>query len=451
MMQLGKTIREGLGRQAAAPQVQHPDADLLTSFLEQTLPQAERQQVMRHLSLCGDCREVVALALPEMEVSPVAVAQPEASGWTSSPWTSWIGLRWAATAAAVLLIAGTVTVYRSGNQPSGIAKIVDGPDAVANLKVRQAEASAEKRSLPTAPLAAQNEGAAPQNTVARAQKDRSAESKPAEAAPLMASAVQPPSPVNAVETKSKKTADEARSDQLGATMAKATQPPLVPPSAEALSQPNLSSSAKVAQLERPVAVAGAMPAATGNANPFPSGSGRALRESNEPVLQTYNQPEGVFTVQTNQPRSNVTFRGRESAALMRQREPMGVGMFSNPPMPNAPSLNRRWQVTSDGQLKRSHAIGEDFHPVHVADGIFFKSVAESGSEVWAGGVGGALYHSTDDGKSWMKLMPSAGDQALIADVTAIRATGRGAAELDTSNAERWITIDGGQHWRKTTN
>jgi hypothetical protein len=51
----------------------------------------------------------------------------------------------------------------------------------------------------------------------------------------------------------------------------------------------------------------------------------------------------------------------------------------------------------------------------------------------------------------MKLMPSAGDQALIADVTAIRATGRGAAELDTSNAERWITIDGGQHWRKISN
>ncbi len=435
MMQLGKAIREGLARQAAAPQVEHPDADLLSSFLEQTLPQAERQQVMQHLSLCGDCREVVALSLPEMESVPVAAAQPEASIWKR-----WLVVRWAAAAAAVLVIAGTVTVYRSSYQPHQMAAIVDGPDAIASQKARQAK-PAEAATVTTKTEVARNEVAQ--------EAPKPEPKRETEAAPMMASAAAP-----AVAAKSK-AADEARSDQLNATIAKAVQPPLVPPSAEALSQPNLSTQAKVAPLERPVQVAGAMPAAAGNANPFPPGNGRALIASSEPPVQTYDQPGGVFTVQRSQPKSNVTFRGREAAMLgegvSRRREPLGVGMFSNPPMPNAPSLNRRWQVTPDGQLKRSHAIGEEFHPVFVADGIFFKSVAEIGSEVWAGGIGGALYHSTDDGKSWMKLMPSAGDQALIADVTAIRATGRGAAELDTSKGERWITIDGGQHWRKTSN
>jgi len=436
MMQLGKAIREGLARQAAAPRVEHPDAGLLTSFLEQTLPQAERQQVLQHLSLCGDCREVVALSLPEMESVPLAVAQPE-----TSIWKRWLVVRWAATAAAVLLIAGTVTVYRSGNQPHQLAAIVDGPDAVANRAARQAqpaEAPAAKGDV----AAARNDVVATTKSEVRPEAAKKSEAKHEAAPPsLMASAA--PAPLAKA-----KTIDEIRKDQLNADLAKAVQSPMAPSPSETLSQPNLSSPAKVATLERPMQVSGAMPAAAGNASPFPPGSGRALRDSNEPVLQTYNQPDGVFTVQKEQPKPSIMFGGRPrsdsfaSAATFRRQE---NSLFSHP----MPSLSQRWQVTPDGQLKRSHAIGEDFHPVHVADGIFFKSVAENGSEVWAGGIGGALYHSTDDGKSWMKVMPSAGDQALIADVTAIRATGHGAAELETSNSERWITVDGGQHWRKS--
>jgi photosystem II stability/assembly factor-like uncharacterized protein len=129
---------------------------------------------------------------------------------------------------------------------------------------------------------------------------------------------------------------------------------------------------------------------------------------------------------------------------------MGVGMFSNPPappIPNAPMLNHGWSVTTNGLLQRSHGVN-DSHTVRVADGVFFKAVAESGMEIWAGGIGGALYHSTDDGRSWMKVMPSAGDQPLIADIVAIHASHRGAAELNTSAGDRWITVDGGQHWTK---
>src|ERR1700685_559337 len=44
----------------------HPDADVLTAFSEQALAASEREDVLQHLALCADCRDVVALALPEM-------------------------------------------------------------------------------------------------------------------------------------------------------------------------------------------------------------------------------------------------------------------------------------------------------------------------------------------------------------------------------------------------
>ncbi len=42
----------------------HPEADVLTAFAEQALSAAERESVLQHLTLCGDCRDVIALASP---------------------------------------------------------------------------------------------------------------------------------------------------------------------------------------------------------------------------------------------------------------------------------------------------------------------------------------------------------------------------------------------------
>ena len=63
MQNVPKIVRDRL--QAAAPAVNHPDADLLTAFAERSLPEHERTVVLEHLARCGDCRDIVALALPE--------------------------------------------------------------------------------------------------------------------------------------------------------------------------------------------------------------------------------------------------------------------------------------------------------------------------------------------------------------------------------------------------
>src|SRR5260370_38770898 len=60
--------------QAAVPERVHPAADLLTAFTEQRLSVTERDSVREHLALCGDCRDVIALALPAPDIVAAPVA-----------------------------------------------------------------------------------------------------------------------------------------------------------------------------------------------------------------------------------------------------------------------------------------------------------------------------------------------------------------------------------------
>jgi hypothetical protein len=97
MQNVPKIVRERL--RAAKPAVNHPDADMLTAFAEHSLPELERDVVLEHLARCGDCRDIVALALPAME--PVESAmKPSPSGWLT-----WPALRWGFVAAGLVVIA----------------------------------------------------------------------------------------------------------------------------------------------------------------------------------------------------------------------------------------------------------------------------------------------------------------------------------------------------------
>lgn len=102
-----------LKRLQSAPVESHPDADLLTAFVERSLPASERGFVLDHISRCGDCREVVALALPAAEAVNVArAARPVRTGWFAVP-----VLRWGVVVLGVLAIASVgVLEYQQRQQ-----------------------------------------------------------------------------------------------------------------------------------------------------------------------------------------------------------------------------------------------------------------------------------------------------------------------------------------------
>jgi hypothetical protein len=58
---------QGRGGQPHDAWAVHPDADQLSAFVEQALPAHERESVLAHLAVCGDCRETVAMALPPLQ------------------------------------------------------------------------------------------------------------------------------------------------------------------------------------------------------------------------------------------------------------------------------------------------------------------------------------------------------------------------------------------------
>ena len=76
------------------------------------------------------------------------------------------------------------------------------------------------------------------------------------------------------------------------------------------------------------------------------------------------------------------------------------------------------------------------------------SVSSNGAEVWAGGSGGALYHSMDGGNRWTRVVPAAAGIFLTGDITSIQFNDPRNGTVTTSNAEAWTTLNAGQTWRK---
>src|ERR1035438_4424875 len=130
--EIPKPLRKALARQT--PGEVHPSPDVLTAFVERTLPPAEGEVVTHHLAQCTECREIVFLASNaaedevrnkiERELVPAAASARVAAvpvyethamfgmarahtprpGWTSR-------MRWAASvAAAVALVSGGVVL-----------------------------------------------------------------------------------------------------------------------------------------------------------------------------------------------------------------------------------------------------------------------------------------------------------------------------------------------------
>ena len=103
----------------------------------------------------------------------------------------------------------------------------------------------------------------------------------------------------------------------------------------------------------------------------------------------------------------------------------------------------RWRVTTDGHLERSTASGS-WTPVLADQPVTFRVVSVVGSNVWAGGGSGALFHSSDGGQNWSK-QPLAGETGAI---VSIRFTDASNGTVSTDGGLNWTTSDGGVTWTK---
>ncbi len=455
MQNVPKIVRERL--KAATPSTRHPDANVLTAFAERALGEDERGLVLDHLARCGDCRDIVAMALPASEVD-AAPARVPARGWLT-----WPALRWGLVAAGVVAIAA-LGVVEYQQRTENVASESPTPFAIA-----EKEAQNHPSAIPGAAAAS-----------------KKAEKK------------SPPAPAigDSVE------ATDAASNRPARLTGEGPRPAgapggIVAGSSALVAGRQLAHGPRMAnQWQQPTALQNqATPAASSPVMKQQAADDSAAKlrvpaaaetitvENQTGQLATQAQDLNAIHIQerpTEERRSDEDDATRVGKAKPAEAVPSGYGgavmrgATIGGPLLTSSAPAPRWTINATGGLQRSfdqgttwQSVDVNANPVSFADATsiqiagdishaksrkmpspMFRAVAATGTDVWAGGSGGALYHSTDAGDHWARVTPSSSDAILTGDVVSVEFIDMQHGKVSTSTAEVWTTSDAGQTWQK---
>ena len=370
----------------------HPDADLLAAFSEGGLLQRERSVVAAHLADCADCRDYVFLAHAGTEqVIPLPATTRRLAKW-----------RWAFGTAALcaMLVAGIQVARRP---PSTVAVMLGKKEV----------------SPPSAPISgAETPSTAPQ-----------ARMTPRRKSAVLAESVSP-------------------------------SPKDMSPAAAPDALPRLNDPA--------AALRNLLPAA-----PPDIASGRTQRSAEaemarlEPVDREHQKTSSLDRVldqvQAVPPPSQTATTGfRPNVLDLRQGKPEA---FKAQPTRLSPAIKRavrsdggvaqapRWTISSTGErprgiVQRSLDGGRRWEETSLPAHIDFRAVNAAGSDVWAGGSEGRVFHSTDSGAKWEQVPVGNDRTSLTGTVISIAVDRPGSITLRTSSGETWRSDNNGRIWRE---
>lgn len=430
MERIPKVVRERL--QAGMPAGIHPDANILAAFAECSLTDRERASVLKHLALCRDCRDVVTLALPEVDATTVFVPAPH---W----WTTWTAFRWGFVTAGVAIIALGTVEYQRHSRPSMMARQISRPEAVA---VNLQQPAAAPQPSPSAPRAerAGSEGA---KVLAKSSSaDGLARMQPS-AAPA----------VNQFHGYAHSISGATHGPNMPVQWQQQQQ---VPSRVQAFaSVPSLrqqgSNAAGGAQSAQMVAVqpqAAAVSSEARNAVSPPAPPPTAPTEQmfdNLPSPAIDKAKAAVIQpVTVSSPRWSITSIGE----LQRSFDQGNTWQSVDVNALSAVAGNFARSANADSAVVEARAKLKDADKKAKPAAPVFRAVVANGSDVWAGGTNGALYHSIDSGNRWNRIIPSVNGSALTADIVALQFSDPQHGTLTTSTPEVWTTSDGGQTWQK---
>ena len=465
-----KIVHERL--KARAVTVDHPDPDVLTAFSERSLSRLERDGVLEHLARCSECREVVALALPAEE-SALLVVRPMVSKWLT-----WPRLRWGAIAAGVI-VAGLLGALRY--------RAISHPGWAEFQKPSQAAGMAKQaKNLPAA-LAAPETMPQRKAEAFAARSGEAASFEPRTRNGLAQFAQLQAAPADKSRTAAAVNGGPVRLPALS----HGPKPPLQQWQQNMIANSNNSAVGFQSQAPRPAA-------------PPPS----AREANNVQILRAQASPAGVSFDQKEQNQDAIALNGRSVTSLaplngnsggevarakpaettanapQSQAAPayaVASGEGSNfSPSGSLVAESSRWTINPVGSLERSRDQGRTWQEVDVKAGaemsgavnrqlalkdsgakvlakqktegkpkpILFRAVAANGPDVWAGGSEANLYHSTDSGDHWVKVVPSWRGIELSGDILSLQFADVMHGRIVTSTAEIWTTPDDGQTWEK---
>ena len=404
-----KRLQEAIGHS-------HPDADLLSAFAEQSLGKGERTRVLEHLTACGDCRDVVALSLPETEMVSAATSVGLAPNWLR-----WPTLRWGALAAGIIVVASAgVLEYSHRNQQQ-----------VAALNLSQSE-------LPPPATSALSEAPSVQAGIPPTAMEKKALSatgprRADKSARTGGEVLQADSKLNAAGR-----AGFAHESQV----ARAEQRTLASEAVERQAKAGEGSTGSAA-IDRNV-IAQNQIAPLRNGQHF---GDLNIVKAKDPVTAQ----AGANTAPVDSSSGQMSQSGAVGTSPLWSVRPPGVLQRSfddgNTWQRVNPAENR--DAAGPGQATRNPKPDAAINPAAVINSPapVFRAVAVSGADVWAGGSAGVLYH-TPDGNRWTRVIPSEATATLMGDIIGIQFADSQHGKISTSTGEVWTTADGGQSWQK---
>jgi len=457
MTEVPKIVVKRLQETAAAGA--HPDADLLTAFAEGSLAENERARVMEHLSRCTDCREVVALvALPATEVAAVNVSVAP----TRRSWFGWPVIRWGVAVAGIIAIASVgIVQYRQRQKNETLVSSLTSSN----------ETSATPDAAPSPSPAVPETKEVLSPTEKRRQEEIRKKPLPSHTDNLFADRLVVPVNPDLPKAQAMRgaAAGSASRGALGFANAGAgVVPKAAPPSS---SGDTFTASGNLKN---------ATPAETAKLAPNLSGGQGSAATSSSQTVEVEAQGKPV-TATTDSQVSDQLIENKKQQPLSYQSSPtVGAVAAKDAATAQAASgvlrASPRWSIGADGALLRSFDAGNTWVYVNVNSepaanrskvaraaentyesnkgkvkaqlNLAFRAVAANGSEVWAGGSAAMLYHSSDSGAQWTRVLPSSSGAALTGDITSIEFSDLKHGRIVTSAGELWITADDGQTWTR---
>ncbi|MGB8522996.1 MAG: YCF48-related protein [Candidatus Acidiferrales bacterium] len=447
---------------AAGP---HPDADLLNAFAEQSLAEPERVRVTDHLARCSDCRQVLALSVPAMELVAVAAsATPASTTPARSRWFAWPVLRWGVAAAGIIAIASIgIVQYRQWHRSDTLVSSLASPSETT---------AAPEQALPPSPATESQESARQADKEKQVQAQNWALPSRADNSPAF-KFVRPANPATpAPRAMHGAPSGTAAGGRIRSGSAVGVAPKVAPsPPRETF---GVAGGSK-----------GAMPQAAAKPAPSPSAAQSVEASSSSQTVEVVesqaaplpatakDQVSDQLDEEQKDLPSQYNYSTSSSVPETNDLAAAEAGSGTHHPSP-------RWSISADGALQRSFDQGKTWLDVNVnsrpvsshskaasnIDNVYeqdslkkkvepqpspsqvFRAVSAQGAEVWAGGSEAMLYHSADSGAHWARVLPSSSGAILTGDITSIQFSDPQHGRVATSTAEVWITTDDGQTWRR---
>lgn len=475
MPELSNLIRQRLGA-AQAPGT-HPDADLISAYAEGGLQPQERTDLTRHLAGCAECRELLALSLPEQAVAPpVAMAVKPRSRFLASY------LRVAASLAMVAVVVLLLLKRPHQQQPavqsesaqnesaqnesaqkqSAQNNVTPGLAPAAQPELNQAAASTAVASAPPA-LPAKKEASAANAPIRAAMVRHSEQQRQTEIAEAKIS----PS-AQTLEVATAAVAQDYINNQVLANqlfLADQAQPK--PPARELPSAP----SPAFAREQKKMFLAGGVTPG-GSFAGIPAASVQRQTQTISPVSMfpdsthhglSISSTLSRVTSELRLKRPQISSQNANAYAMFRpglehsagapiastaetagnlKQSPAFTGM-ALAGRPRAQSQMFLWRIVQ-GKLLKSADMSNWLEAYPAGEGIDFWVVRSTGPEVWAGGSDAALVHSSDSGATWQRIVLGA---AASGTIIGIEISGNGKnIQATSSSGQSWASQDGGKTW-----